>query len=538
MNGRFLMGAFTGGVLVVGGLMVGSVLFPPQTPAPTEPAPASQPAVPEPAPETPAQSAQEPAPKPTPEPAPEPAPAAAPLPEARTKTDAVAAPVTTDTAVAAAVAPEPTGQDTAAEAKPPAAPQPQADAWPSLSGADIAPGVPNTEENQLEPGPQAKGLAEVVQPTLPSAPLGLPQLDTDTVIAAQDKVAEPLPDAGATSEAATADTPAETVPPAASAAPIPASDQDEMAEMPGEQPERLIEPKQDAPLPEVAELPEAAPEEPEAPTLRPAPGLGSGAEGVIVRRLPQVGDPPPVEAGAGEAGAGAAGMAENPGDDRPIMRFAATFENPDGRPLMSVVLIDSGRDDLDRAALAALPMPLTFALDPLDPRTPERAAIYRAAGKEVVMLATGIAEGATAADIEVAFQSMEQGLPEAVAVMDLAQPVFQQRRPLASLVVPVIGAQGRGLLTWDHGLNAADQVARRDDVPAAVVFRDLTSAGNDRTAIRRILDRAVFKAGQDGRVVVAGEALPETVAALLEWSVEGRGATVAMAPLTAVLAVD
>ncbi|WP_136644410.1 divergent polysaccharide deacetylase family protein [Tabrizicola sp. YIM 78059] len=531
MNGRFLMGALTGGVLVVGGLMVGSVLFPPQTPAPTEPAPASQPAVPEPAPETPAQSPQEPVPTPTPEPAPEPAPAAAPLPEAGTKTDAVAAPVTTDTAVAAAVAPEPTGQDTAAEAKPPAAPQPQAEAGPSLSGADIAPGVPNTEENQLEPGPQAKGLAEVVQPTLPSAPLGLPQLDTDTVIAAQDKVAKPLPDAGATSEAATADTPAETVPPVASAAPIPASDQDEMAEMPGEQPERLIEPKQDAPLPEVAELPEA-------PTLRPAPGLGSGAEGVIVRRLPQVGDPPPVEAGAGEAGAGAAGMAENPGDDRPIMRFAATFENPDGRPLMSVVLIDSGRDDLDRAALAALPMPLTFALDPLDPRTPERAAIYRAAGKEVVMLATGIAEGATAADIEVAFQSMEQGLPEAVAVMDLAQPVFQQRRPLASLVVPVIGAQGRGLLTWDHGLNAADQVARRDDVPAAVVFRDLTSAGNDRTAIRRILDRAVFKAGQDGRVVVAGEALPETVAALLEWSVEGRGATVAMAPLTAVLAVD
>jgi polysaccharide deacetylase 2 family uncharacterized protein YibQ len=133
---------------------------------------------------------------------------------------------------------------------------------------------------------------------------------------------------------------------------------------------------------------------------------------------------------------------------------------------------------------------------------------------------------------------MAQGLPEAVAVMDLADPAFQDRRSLASIVVPVVGAQGRGLLTWDQGLNAADQVARRDDVPAAVVFRDIGSAGADSSAIRRLLDRAVFKAGQDGRVAVAGTITPETVAALLEWTVEGRAATVALAPLTAVLTVE
>jgi uncharacterized protein len=156
----------------------------------------------------------------------------------------------------------------------------------------------------------------------------------------------------------------------------------------------------------------------------------------------------------------------------------------------------------------------------------------------VIMLATGIAEGAQASDIEVAFQSMAQGLPEAVVVMDMAEPLFQDRRPLASLVVPVVAAQGRGLLTWDRGLNAADQVARRNDVPAAVVFRDLDSAGSNSTAIRRLLDRAVFKAGQDGRVAVAGMATPELVAALLEWTVEGRAATVALAPVTAVLTVE
>jgi hypothetical protein len=250
---------------------------------------------------------------------------------------------------------------------------------------------------------------------------------------------------------------------------------------------------------------------------------------VITGRLPRIGDAPEAQAETDEPAAP---------DSRPIAQFAASFENPEGKPTLAIVLIDPGTADLDRAGLAALPFPVSFALDPLDPATPERAAIYRAAGKEVVMLAIGLAEGAQASDVEVSFQSMAQALPDAVAVMDLPQPVFQNTRPLASLVVPVIGAQGRGLLTWDQGLNAADQVARREDIAAAVVFRDLASAGEDSTAIRRVLDRAVFKAGQDGRVAVAGTASPATVAALLEWTVEGRAATVAIAPLTAVMTVE
>jgi polysaccharide deacetylase 2 family uncharacterized protein YibQ len=220
------------------------------------------------------------------------------------------------------------------------------------------------------------------------------------------------------------------------------------------------------------------------------------------------------------------------------VQFAAAFENPEAKPTLAIVLIDDGRAELDRAGLAALPFPVTFALDPLDPASAERAAIYRGAGKEVIMLVTGIAEGAMASDVEVAFQSMEQGLPEAVAVMDLPEPSFQNRRPLAATVVPILKEQGRGLLTWDAGLNAADQVARREDLAAAVIFRDLGSAGADAAAVRRLLDRAVFKAGQEGRASVVGKADPATVAALLEWTVEGKSATVALAPVTAVLTVE
>lgn len=89
-----------------------------------------------------------------------------------------------------------------------------------------------------------------------------------------------------------------------------------------------------------------------------------------------------------------------PADDRPLALHTAPSDNPEGRPLLSVVLIDTGAPDRDRAALASLPFPVSIALDPLDSATPERAAAYRSAGKEVVMLATGIAEGAQASDIE------------------------------------------------------------------------------------------------------------------------------------------
>nr|WP_242679013.1 divergent polysaccharide deacetylase family protein [Rhodobacter calidifons] len=267
-------------------------------------------------------------------------------------------------------------------------------------------------------------------------------------------------------------------------------------------------------------------------TFAPAPGLIGKDQGVVVRRGSNAAPPPAAEAAPADV------PADLPADPRPIAQFAAVWENAGTKPPLAIILIDPGSPELDRAALAALPFPVSFALDPLDPATPEHAAIYRAAGHEVVMLVTGIADGAKPADVEVAFQSMAQGLPEAVAAMDLADPAFQNNRGLASVVVPILKAQGRGLLTRDEGLNAADQVARREDLEAAVLFRDLDTAGGDKVALRRLLDRAVFKAGRDGRVSVVGTATPETVAALLEWTVEGKAATVALAPVTAVMKID
>ena len=89
-----------------------------------------------------------------------------------------------------------------------------------------------------------------------------------------------------------------------------------------------------------------------------------------------------------------------------------------------------------------------------------------------------------------------------------------------------------------HNGDTADSVARRSGIPASVAFRDLDGAGEAAPVIRRYLDRAAFKAAQEGQVTVVGRTRPETVAAILEWTVEGRAATVVLAPLTAVLSSD
>jgi polysaccharide deacetylase 2 family uncharacterized protein YibQ len=461
-------------------------------PAPAEPAPVETAAV-------------DPAPAATPvEPTPtEPAPAE-PAPAETVATEPAQAPATepalpneTAPAVTEAATEAPAAQTPAVEA-----PDPEVVAEP----------VP-TVEAPVAAAPDAE--APVVETPIGEAPTADPATETTPM----DPVATELPAGDApTADGLAIDDPvaeADSIP-----APAGTSPEADVIDMPGTKPATLPG------VTEPAEAPATAVAEEEgAKTFKPAPGLIRAGEGTIIGR-----DEPDETA--------ATDPAAPPEDPRPIAQFATAFENPDAKPPFAIVLVDPGTPDLDRAGLAALPFPVSFALDPLDPATPQRAATYRAAGREVVMLVTGIADGAQASDIEVAFQSMEQGLPEAVAAMDLADPTFQNNRALSSTVVPILKAQGRGLLTWDEGLNAADQVARRDDLESAVVFRNLDQGGGDKVAVRRLLDRAVFKADQDGRVSVVATADPSTVAALLEWTVEGKAATVALAPLSAVLQVD
>lgn len=486
------------------------------------------------------------------------------LPEAEVAADAPIADVTAEVApeVEAVAQPEPPLPETEApapEAEPAtAATQPNPDAIAEAPSA-LAPAA--VDETGPQPPISADapliGLLPSVPPALSGdaipAPNESPAKAPSVAAPAPDAPAEPAPaetdPAAPQAQAETTLPPDSPLPPEAPLTEV-APPQAEAAGLPPLTPEEeamLAKIAQEGPGSALPQIEPAPPAEPAAPgeaaieadepslttegddeaasTLPSTPALSGTGEGVTTDRLPRIGTEPVVEA-------------EPAADTRPIAAYAAKFDNPEAKPAFAIVLIDEGAAETDRAALAALPFPVSFALDPSDPKTPEHAAIYRAAGREVVMLASALPKGGAAGDIEVAMAAMSDVLPEAVAVMDLPARVFQANRPMATLVVPVIGANGRGLLSWDEGLNAADQVARREDIPATVAFRDLDGEGESAPVIRRYLDRAAFKASQEGRVTVVGRTKPETIAALLEWAIEGRAATVALAPLTAVLTID
>ncbi|MDP3962020.1 MAG: divergent polysaccharide deacetylase family protein [Pseudorhodobacter sp.] len=485
----FLSGVFWGSVVAALGLGVVSQFVPlPQAPV-TVPAAA-------------------PAPRVAPAPVVAPAPAAE-VPAATAIPDDQATPagpeVIADPAVALALR-------TATQAPlAPAAPD-ATDPAPAVPAATEMPSTIDTPTPLTAPAAEMLPPGASPQPARPApvadAPTAMPTPDPS---APAPTVAAPVDGAAAALVAITPTPPAVDPQPAAAALPPPP-------------PLTLEEQALLQPAPEA--VPETAPEPllvPDQPILRPVPGLGEGIVGVTTGRLPRIGDAPLPEPVAPVIAPPA------------LVRFARPFDNPDAKPLFALILIDTGTPDLERARLAALPFPLTFAIDPLAPDAASAAALYRAAGQEVVMLATGIPQGATASDLEVTFAAHDAALPEAVAVLDLETGGFQNDRPLATEVVPVIKGLGRGLLTWDKGLNAGDQVARRDRLAAAVIFRRLDGDAESIPTMKRYLDRAAFKAAQDGNVAVVGTTRPETIAAILEWTVEGRAASLALAPVTAVL---
>ncbi len=375
----------------------------------------------------------------------------------------------------------------------------------------------------------ADALPEVAPETAPETTL--PQVAEETSPATPDAdVGAEAPEVPAMTEVAEAapalpETPALPEPEAPSVEPAPA------AEAPAPQPA--------SEAPEVAEAPAQAPTVVELVPQRPlgnanAPKIGftNAVPGVQINRLPQVGA---ASAEAGDAGGGVADAPASPelgADDAAVARFAAGFDNPDGLPLVGVILADDG--NADATALAALGVPVTIALDPTQPGAASRARDYRFAGLEVAILAPPLPAGATGADLEVSYQGYEQTLPEAVALIGAPDAIHQTDRRMAQHLVALMGAEGLGLVTYGFGLDPAGQAATAAGLAHAKVFRNLDAAGEDAASIRRDLDRAAFEAARSGQVVVFATTAPDTVEALRGWIAEGAKQT-AVAPVSAVM---
>lgn len=225
-------------------------------------------------------------------------------------------------------------------------------------------------------------------------------------------------------------------------------------------------------------------------------------------------------------------------DSRPIRTYAQPFENPEGKPLMGIVLMDTGAD-LDAAeiglpALSSFPYPVSFAVDANLRDAAERVERYRAEGFDVLAM-VNLPQGARATDAEVSLSVALNGMQEIVGVLEGTGVGLQGSREVADQVTRILQDSGHGLVAQSKGLNSMPKLALKEGVPAAAVFRDFDSEGQQPRVIRRFLDQAAFKAGQEGGVIMLGRLRPETIEALLVWGLADRAGSVALAPVSAVL---
>lgn len=215
----------------------------------------------------------------------------------------------------------------------------------------------------------------------------------------------------------------------------------------------------------------------------------------------------------------------------PFVANANEYVALDDRPLMSIVLIDD-EAAIGAEALEEFPYPLTFAIDPEDPKAIEKMQARRAAGFEVLILAD-LPREAAPQDAETTMAVWMEQLPQAVGFLEGIETGFQGNRPLADQMVAVMQDAGYGMVTQNSGLNTVQKLALRDGMPSGVVFRDFDGAGQNPRAIRRFLDQAAFRARQEGTVIMLGRLRPDTISALLLWGLQDRASQVGLAPISA-----
>jgi polysaccharide deacetylase 2 family uncharacterized protein YibQ len=277
-----------------------------------------------------------------------------------------------------------------------------------------------------------------------------------------------------------------------------------------------------------------------APRPRVLPVPGTQVEPANPDARPQIGRPANTLISRDEEdSSGTETLAQTPaGSEVPLSRFSQPFENPEGKPLMSIILMDTGAD-LDAAeiglpALSSFPYPVSFAVDANLPDAQTRMQRYRAEGFDVLAM-VDLPPRAQPTDAEVSMSVALDTLDEVVGVLEGTGEGLQSSREVADQVTGILKASGHGLVAQSKGLNSMPKLAVKEGVPAAAVFRDFDSEGQEARVIRRFLDQAAFKAGQEGGVIMLGRLRPETIEALLVWGLADRAGAVALAPVSAVL---
>lgn len=446
----------------------------------------------------------------------QPAPVASAEPEPQAAPAAVA-PVEVD-----APADDPVAAETVTEATG-AGPAPDVDLTPAPYAGPLTAGAADTPGGVRVAAADASSLAQAGT-ALDQARASLAPIERTTGEAALPQTTAPTvpetePPAPVAVEPAPQPTPAPPVEQEASLAPVPA------ARVPLSEPLLPRAPGFATERPPVQTMPTGAPQIAvrRGATADAAPRQ---VEGVTVGRLARIGAPAPEVAAAEPTPAPA-----DPGLPA-AQRFAALpAMTADERPL-GVVLTDSAAS---QAAILALGVPVTVALDPYDADAPRRAADYRRAGHEIALLAARMPALATPADLTVILDAWMRDFPETVALMDVPLNGVGANPTLARDLTAMLAVDGYAAIALRGGLDAFLQAAEDSDLPAVAVYREIDSTGQSEIAVRRMIDRAAFEALRRPGILIAGSADDSGLMTELADFAQGRGRDgVALAPASAV----
>ncbi len=217
-----------------------------------------------------------------------------------------------------------------------------------------------------------------------------------------------------------------------------------------------------------------------------------------------------------------------------VEAFAVPFDLAPTLPIVSFVLLDDADSPIDGPTLAALPFPVTLALDASDPRVGQRAVDFSAAGIEVAV--TGDAPlGADISSIESAYLSYVNAVPTAVAVVGGQALGLRGGAARLSSLRSEFLETGHGYLALSSAAASEVRRARTAGIPAATVYSDLDAENRSAVVMRRFIDQAAFKSRKEGIVILLARLSPDTLVALATWGQKDRSSTHNIAPLSSAL---
>ena len=216
--------------------------------------------------------------------------------------------------------------------------------------------------------------------------------------------------------------------------------------------------------------------------------------------------------------------------------YARDNISDEGKPRLSIVLVTDQLNAIDPNLLQALPIPVTFAVDPVNPAADTLLISLRERKQEAVILAD-LPPKATVQDVDVALTALVDLLPQTVGVIERQAGALQQSRDVILHVPEVLNRTGHGLVVYEKGLNTLAKEAGKAGTPVATIYRNLDDVDQNERTIIRFLDGAAFRAANSPSdpIVVLARLHPETISAILIWALQDRAQKTAVVPVSQLL---